>query len=83
MGHTYFFEVVGLLERWRRLQQEGRRPNGYLWTKNGDPTAPLLALWRNSLRPLLAEYLAGVETGQRTTQLKRLASVFLFGEVRE
>lgn len=83
VGHTYFFEVAGLLERWRRLQQEGNRPSGYLWLRNGDPTGPLLALWRNSLRPLLAEYLAGVETTQRTTQLKRLASMFLFGEVGE
>ena len=83
VGHTYFFAIAGLLERWRRLQQEGRRPSGYLWNNRDEPQAPLLALWRNSLRPLLAEYLSGVETTQRTTQLKRLASVFFYGEPRE
>src|SRR4051794_33218338 len=82
VGHTYFFEIAGLLERWRYLR-DGRRPSSYLWTNDDKPRAPLLALWRNSLRPLLAEYLGGVETTQRTAQLKRMARVFLFGEAPE
>jgi 5-methylcytosine-specific restriction protein B len=83
IGHTYFFAIAGLLERWRRLQARGNRPSGYLWDHRDEPRAPLLALWRNSLRPLLAEYLSGVETAQRTSELTRLASVFLYGEARD
>jgi hypothetical protein len=54
--------------------------SGYLWRANEQPQPPLLDLWRHSLRPLLSEYLAGIDPEARREELERLTNVFLRGE---
>ena len=76
IGHTYFFDIAGLIARWPRLRPKGQRPRGYLWNQ-GKPRPPLNDLWQHSLKPLLAEYLAGIDTDMRKTELARLRKVFL------
>ncbi len=80
LGHTYYFDVAGFIRAWPRVRLKYRRPDGYLWhTSNGQPEDPLLDLWRHSLRPLLAEYLAGIEPQAARAELDRLREVFLRG----
>ena len=80
IGHTYFFDIVGFLERWDDLRLRGQRPKGYLWSGAGHPKPPLLDLWEHSLRPLLHEYLAGVDAQARQKELTALRSVLLAGK---
>jgi hypothetical protein len=62
------------------VRLKGQRPKGYLW-RPGDrkPEDPLLDLWRHSLYPLLAQYLAGIEPQAARAELDRLRGVFLRG----
>jgi len=84
IGHTYFFDVAGFIRAWPRVRQKGRRPQGYLWrSSDGRPEQPLLDLWRHSLRPLLAEYLSGIEPQAARAELDRLRHVFLYGDDAE
>lgn len=77
VGHTYFFDVVGFLRRWPRLHSRGgQKPSGYLWDARDRAQAPLNDLWAHALRPLLAEYLAGIDSNQRESELTRLEQVF-------
>jgi 5-methylcytosine-specific restriction protein B len=82
LGHTYFFDVAGFIANWPKVKPSGNRPPGYLWhrTKN-EPQPPLLDLWRHSLRPLIAEYLAGSEPQSARAELDRLGGVLLRGAV--
>ena len=80
LGHTYYFDIAGFVRAWPSVRLRGQRPRGYLWRpSDGKPTDPLLDLWRHSLRPLLAEYLAGIEPQSARTELDRLRDVFLYG----
>lgn len=79
IGHTYFFDVVGFLERWDAVRMRGQRPSGYLWSGSGQPRPPLVDLWDHSLRPLLHEYLAGVDAGARSAELDALRRVLVTG----
>jgi 5-methylcytosine-specific restriction enzyme B len=80
LGHTYYFDVVGFIRAWPRVRLKGQRPKGYLWRpSDGKPEDPLVDLWRHSLRPLLAEYLAGIEPQSARAELDRLREVFLRG----
>jgi 5-methylcytosine-specific restriction protein B len=82
IGHTYFFDVVGLIRAWPRVRLKGRRPSGYLWRRSdGRPMPPVLDLWRHSLRPLLEQYLVGIEPQAARVELNRLRGVFLHGEL--
>src|SRR5262249_41247373 len=68
IGHPYFFDAV------RFLQDDlagPRRRRTFLW-RNGKPEAPLSRLWSLSLKPLLHEYLRGLEAGPRADELGRL-----------
>jgi 5-methylcytosine-specific restriction enzyme B len=76
IGHTYFFDIAGFIAGWPRVRPRGQRPRTYLWNQ-GRPRPPLRDLWRHSLEPLIAEYLAGIDTDQRKAQLRRLREVFL------
>jgi 5-methylcytosine-specific restriction enzyme B len=76
IGHTYFFDIAGFIAGWPRVRPKGQRPRTYLWNQ-GRPRPPLRDLWRHSLEPLIAEYLAGIDTDQRKAQLGRLREVFL------
>jgi 5-methylcytosine-specific restriction protein B len=79
IGHTYLFDVVGFIERWPKVRRQGYRPPRYLW-KDDKPLPPAVDLWRFSLKPLLDEYLAGIEPDQRNRQVARLRDVFLNGK---
>jgi 5-methylcytosine-specific restriction protein B len=80
LGHTYYFDVAGFIRAWPRVRLKGQRPKGYLWRPgDGKVEDPLLDLWRHSLRPLLAEYLAGIEPQSARAELDRLRGVFLHG----
>lgn len=80
LGHTYYFDVAGFIRAWPRVRLKYQRPKGYLWRPgDGKPEDPLLDLWRHSLRPLLAEYLAGIEPQSARAELDRLRGVFLHG----
>lgn len=76
IGHTYFFDIAGLIARWPRVRPRGQRPRTYLWHQ-GKVRPPLRDLWQHSLQPLLSEYLAGIDTDMRKDELARLRDVFL------
>jgi 5-methylcytosine-specific restriction enzyme B len=78
IGHTYFFKVVGLLERADYLRRK-YRASRFLWSRRGDPLPPVTDLWRMSLEPLIDQYLQGVDVESRDAELKRLGRVFLRG----
>jgi 5-methylcytosine-specific restriction protein B len=80
IGHTYFFKVIGLLERADYLHRK-YRASRFLWSRRGEPLTPVRDLWRLSLEPLIDQYLQGVDAESRTAELMRLARVFLRGEV--
>jgi 5-methylcytosine-specific restriction protein B len=74
IGHTYFFDVIDFLAHDLRGTERGRKQ--YLWGTKG-PRAAVENLWRLSLRPLLLEYLRGLEEKDRVTELERLREEFL------
>lgn len=80
IGHTYFFKVIGLLERADYLHRK-YRASRFLWSKRGEPLSPVRDLWRLSLEPLIDQYLQGVDAESRTAELARLGRVFLRGEL--
>lgn len=80
IGHTYFFDIVEFLKRWDMVRLWGQRPSKYLWTDAGQPRPPLVDLWEHSLRPLLHEYLAGVDAQTRQDELKALRTVLITGK---
>jgi 5-methylcytosine-specific restriction protein B len=79
IGHTYFFDSAGFIRRWGKVRTKGLRPKRYLWKEDGTPLAPVLDLWRHSLRPLMQEYLAGIEPQARDREVERLGKLFLHG----
>ena len=81
IGHTYFFDIVAFVAEWPRLQSRSR-PSHFLWTKGDEPLPPLQDLWERSLRPLLEQYLAGVDPQSAQHELNRLRSVLYYGESR-
>jgi 5-methylcytosine-specific restriction protein B len=80
IGHTYFFKVVGLLERADYLHRK-HRASRFLWNKRGEPLTPVRDLWNLSLEPLIDQYLQGVDAESRAAERARLGRVFLRGEV--
>ncbi|HTB21714.1 MAG TPA: AAA family ATPase [bacterium] len=74
IGHTYFFDVVSFLVNYLEASRRGRK--NMLWSKK-DALQPVHQVWRLSLRPLLHEYLSGLDAGAREAELKRLGEVFL------
>lgn len=80
IGHTYLFDVVPFLRQELSGATRGRKY--YLWNRWG-PMPALARLWQLSLRPLLHEYLAGLDSSAREHELTRLEGVFLSAEVDE
>ncbi len=74
IGHTYFFDVVHFLRQ--DLAGAARSRRYYFWNRWGALPA-VDRLWRLSLRPLLHEYLAGLDGASRENELGRLQDVFL------
>jgi 5-methylcytosine-specific restriction protein B len=78
IGHTYFFDIVGLLARAEHLQRN-RRASQFLWNRKGEALAPVRDLWRMSLEPLLDQYLQGADPESRRLELERFEKAFLSG----
>ena len=75
IGHTYLLDVVVFLRNF--LGAKPNRKQNYLWNKKGDALEPVVQVWNLSLRPLLEQYLAGLDANLRKTELEKLAKVFL------
>lgn len=75
IGHTYLLDVVVFLRNFLGLRPTRR--HNYLWNNNGDALDPVSQVWNLSLRPLLEQYLAGLDANSRNTELERLAKVLL------
>lgn len=73
IGHTYLLDVVLFLRNTEGL----RRKQNFLWNKKGDALGPVIQVWNLSLRPLLEQYLAGLDATARNAELERLAKVLL------
>lgn len=72
IGHTYFFDAVAFL---RDQLIDAPRQRILLW-HNGGPTKPVRDLWNLALRPLLREYLSGLDANARQSELSRLEAIF-------
>ncbi len=79
LGHTYFFDVIGLLAESERLHRK-TRASQFLWNKKGEAHPPVRDLWRMSLEPLIDQYLQGVDADSRKTALTDLSNAFLLGK---
>ena len=75
IGHTYLLDVVVFLRNF--LGTRPTRKQNYLWNKKGDATEPVVQVWNLSLRPLLEQYLAGLDATARNAELDRLSKVLL------
>lgn len=78
IGHTYFFKIVGLLDRADYLHRK-YRASRFLWSRRGEPLPPVRDLWHMALEPLLDQYLQGVDAESRTAELAQLEQIFLRG----
>ncbi len=73
IGHTYLLDAVSFLQD----DVEGRRATSYLWDRKGRARRPVEQTWDLSLKPLLIEYLSGLDAKSREVEIGRLAAVFL------
>lgn len=74
LGHVFFVDVVAFLRQF--LDARSNRLSHYLFGKSGKPKEAIERLWRLSLKPLLKEYLAGVEKSRQDEILTKLNSAF-------
>jgi 5-methylcytosine-specific restriction protein B len=75
IGHTYLLDVVVFLLNF--LGPRPTRKHNYLWNRRGDALEPVIQVWNLSIRPLLEQYLAGLDANARNTELERLSKVLL------
>lgn len=75
IGHTYLLDVVVFLRNF--LGPRPTRKHKYLWNRRGDALEPVIRVWSLSIRPLLEQYLAGIDANARNAELERLAKVLL------
>ncbi len=71
IGHTYLFDIVELLDA-----AITPRSRTYLWTQAGEAKDAVRELWDLALKPLLSEYLAGLEALRRQELLNQLWRAF-------
>lgn len=81
IGHTYLLDVVVFLRNF--LGSRPTRKQNYLWNKKGEALEPVVQVWNLSLRPLLEQYLAGLDATARNAELDRLSKVLLKPSVAE
>lgn len=81
IGHTYLLDVVVFLRNF--LGVRPTRKHNYLWNKKGEALEPVVQVWNLSLRPLLEQYLAGLDATARNAELDRLSKVLLKPSVAE
>lgn len=75
IGHTYLLDVVVFLHDF--LGSQPTRKQNYLWNKKSEALEPVHQVWNFSLRPLLEQYLAGLDANARNAELDRLSKVLL------
>ncbi|HMW64127.1 MAG TPA: AAA family ATPase [Thauera aminoaromatica] len=71
IGHAYLLDAVSFLR-----EDMGPAPRTFLWA-NDRAKRPVEQTWELSLRPLLEEYLAGLDARSRKSELAKLQAVFL------
>lgn len=74
IGHTYFSETLPMVAD--VAEKSTRAKKYFLWSSNS-PLPPLEALWNHHIKPLLEQYLAGLETSQREERLDEWETLFL------
>jgi 5-methylcytosine-specific restriction protein B len=72
IGHAYLLDAVSYLKE--DLSQFNSR--SFLW-KRDRPRRPIELTWRYALRPLISEYLAGLDARAREAELGTLEEVFM------
>lgn len=75
VGHTYFFDIVPLLER-QMPPKRASTAKQFLW-HSGQPQYALTSLWELTLKPLLSEYLAGLDATEAEQAVAQLRQAFL------
>jgi 5-methylcytosine-specific restriction protein B len=81
IGHTYLLDVIVFLCNF--LGPRPTRKQNYLWNRKGEALEPVVQVWNLSLRPLLEQYLAGLDATARNSELDRLSKVLLKPTVAE
>ncbi len=71
IGHAYLLDTVSFLR-----DDMGPAPRTFLWA-NDRAKRPVEQTWELSIRPLLEEYLAGVNDRSRESELARMKAIFL------
>jgi len=77
IGHTYFCDIVSFAQRY--LISSEKKRNRLLFNAKGAALDPVLALWRYSVKPLIIQYLSGVDTEERTAFIARAEAIILQG----
>ena len=73
IGHTYLLDTVTFLHN----SLEGRKfKTNFLWNGKGEALEPVRQVWNLSLRPLLEQYLAGLDATERKQELEKLEKTF-------
>lgn len=75
IGHTYFLDVVVFLRDFLGPRPAGKRV--FLWNKKGEALEPVIQVWKLSIRPLLEQYLAGLDAEERAAALDVFSETFL------
>jgi 5-methylcytosine-specific restriction protein B len=81
VGHTYLLDVTVFLRNF--LGPRPTRKQNYLWNKKGEALEPVFQVWNLSLRPLLEQYLAGLDASARNAELDRLSKTLLRPTITE
>jgi len=69
IGHTYFSDIVDFV----KMSIAARKQKGrVLFNGRGEWKEPVQQLWVHSLKPLLDQYLSGVEDGERSSFIRQL-----------
>ena len=72
IGHTYLLDAVSFLK-----EDLGARPQTFLWRRDGTAKRPVEQTWNLSLKPLILEYLSGLDAKSREAEIARLEAAFL------
>jgi 5-methylcytosine-specific restriction protein B len=78
IGHTYFCDAVSFAQAY--LLATDKRRNQVLFDGRSNAIDPIKSLWRFSLRPLLTQYLAGVDLAECKAFLTKIEGVLLWGQ---
>jgi 5-methylcytosine-specific restriction protein B len=76
IGHTYFCDVVSFVRNDLVAKPSRRR---VLFNRNSQAIAPIESLWKYSLRPLLQQYLSGVDGAECAALLRQAEAVLMKG----